>query len=209
MATTKGRISEQIHRILQGGDPAMSARITRKEVELAVEQVLNRLLKAERFVNLNEGESGITDLMIAEYDNVAVTTYKGTSKCSLPAIPIALPRGRGVWHVSGTNTPHDPYIPMQPGQWALVKEQRILGNMSGLTGYEVRGKELIFTKNLPGLGVNAVLIRLLVTDFSQLGEFDILPIPADMEDLVIRGVLELFGVWQKADKIVDGTDNKV
>jgi hypothetical protein len=207
--TTKYKLSEQIQRILQGGDPAASARITRKEIELAIEQVLNRLLKTERFNNLNEGESYPSDILVAEYDNVAVTTYKDTSKCTLPAIPIALPRGRGVWHVSGTSTPNDPYIPLQPGQWALVKNQRILGDMSDLIGYEVKGKELVFTKNLPGISVNSVLIRLLVADFSQLGDYDMLPMPADMEDAVIRSVLELFGVYQKADKIVDGTDNKV
>lgn len=205
---TKFRISEQIHRILQGGDPAQSARITRKEIELAVEQVLNRLLKTERFNNLNENESYPSDILIAEYDNVAVTTYKDTSKCTLPAVPIALPRGRGVWHVSGVSTPNDPYIPLQPGQWALVRNQRILGDMSDKIGYEVKGSELVFTKNLPGISVNAVLIRLLVVDFSQLGYYDMLPIPPDMEDTVIKGVLELFGVYQKADKIVDGTDNK-
>lgn len=204
---TIGRITEQIYRIASGGDASFSNRMTKEEVRLLVEQALNRLLKAERFNNLNEGERGVVDLLLVEYDNVAVTTYKDTSKCTLPAIPVALPRGQGVYHVSGVNTPNDPYIPIQASQWPLIKNQRILGALSDRIGYEVRGKELIFTKNLPGISINSVLIRLLVSDFSKFSDTELLPIPADMEDTVIRSVLEILGVYQKPDNIADGVNS--
>ena len=205
---TKRRIAEQILRIAQGGDPAGASNMKLPEVMLLVEQSLNELLKIERFKNIAEGDRYPVDLMIATYDNVAVTTYKDTSKCTLPAIPIALSRGRGVWQISKTDSPSEPFIPIQPGQWALIKNQRILGELSGIIGYEVNGKEAIFTQNLPGQGIDEVMIKLLVVDFSQLSETDLLPIPADMELQVIKNVLELLGVYQREDNIVNGVDDK-
>lgn len=207
MASTIGRIAEQIQRIVSGGNPASTQRVTLPEIRIALGQVINRLLKMERINNYNEGErSPVVDACIAEYDNVAVTTYKDTSACTLPVLPLHLTRGRGVWHVSKTNSPHDPFIPLQPGQWALVKNHRILGDIN--IGYEVRGNRLIFTENLPGQSINAVLIRLLVNDFDSYSDTDILPIPADMEMTVIEEVLKLLGAWQPSDKKVDGVDNK-
>lgn len=205
---TKRRIAEQILRIAQGGDPAGASNLKIGEVMLLVEQSLNELLKIERFNNIREGDRYPVDLMIATYDNVAVTTYKDTSKCVLPAIPIALSRGRGVWAISKTDSPSEPFIPIQPGQWAMIKNQRLLGELSGIYGYEVHGKDVIFTENLPGQSVTEVLIKLLVVDFSQLSETDLLPIPADMEMTVIKNVLEVLGVYQREDNIVNGVDDK-
>lgn len=209
MASTIGRISEQIQRVLSGGDPSNTQRITLPEIRIAIGQVINRLLKIERLSNYQEGEkSPVVDAAIAEYDNVAVTTYKDTSTCTLPAMPLHLTRGRGVWHVSKIDSPSDPFIPIQPGQWSLIKSQRILGDLNGLVGYEIRGDKLIFTENLPGRSINYVLIRLLVNDFDSYSDTDILPIPADMEMTVIEEVLKLFGAWQPSDKKVDGVSNK-
>ena len=208
MATTKKKIAEQIFRIIQGGDPAGASNVKLPEVMLLVEQSLNTLLKIERFTNLKEGDRYPVDLAIATYDNLAVTTYKDVSKCVLPAMPIAMSRGRGVWQVSKTDSISDPFIPLQPGQWAMVKNQRLLGELSGLVGYEVFGKDVVFTQNLVGQGVTAVMIKLIVSDFSQLSETDLLPIPADMEIQVIKMVLEMLGVYQKEDNAINGVDNK-
>lgn len=205
---TKRRIAEQILRIAQGGDPAGASNMKIGEVMLLVEQSLNEHLKIERFNNIREGDRYPVYLMIATYDNVAVTTYKDTSKCTLPAIPISLSRGRGVWQISKTDSPSEPFIPIQPGQWAMIKNQRILGELSGIYGYEVNGKDVVFTENLPGQGVNQVMIKLLVVDFSQLSDTDLLPIPADMEMTVIKNVLEVLGVYQREDNIVNGVDDK-
>ena len=209
MASTIGRISEQIQRIVSGGNPASTQRVTLPEIRIAIGQVINRLLKMERINNYNEGErTPVVDAAIAEYDNVSVSAYKDTSSCTLPVTPLHLTRGRGVWHVSLVDSPHEPFIPLQPGQWALVKNHRLLGELGGLTGYEVRGNKLIFTKNLLDQDIEYVLVRLLVNDFDSYSDTDILPIPADMEMTVIEEVLKLLGVWQPSDKKVDGVSNK-
>ena len=84
MATTIGRISEQIQRIINGGDPSSDNQIQLQEIKLLVGQVCNKLLKLERFsVNMPEGDYGVPQSMIATYDNIPVTAYKDRAKSEI------------------------------------------------------------------------------------------------------------------------------
>lgn len=201
MATTKKRIAEQVQRLLKG-NPIISARVHINDVMLLVEQVSNQLLKADHFaVNMPEGDTIPNNAMVFSYDNVPVTTYKTTkSRASLPSIPISLPRNMGVLHVSKTDAIDEPFIPIPTSMYGIVKPQALLGDLSGLIGYEVVGKDIIFTKNLPGMGVNNVFIRLVGVDMSQLSDYDILPLSSDMEAQVVQGVYNILVQTPPADK---------
>lgn len=201
MATTKKKISEQVQRMIKG-NPIISARIHINDIKLLVEQVANQLLKADHFaVNVPEGDTIPNNAMVFTYDNVPVTTYKTTkSRASLPSIPISLPRNMGVLHVSKTDAIDEPFIPIPTSMFGIVKPQALLGDLSGLIGYEVVGKDIIFTKNLPGMGVNNVFIRLVGVDMSQLSDYDILPLSADMEAQVVQSVYTILVQTPPADK---------
>lgn len=201
MATTKKRIAEQVQRLLKG-NPIISARIHINDIKLLVEQVSNQLLKADHFaVNVPEGDTIPNNAMVFSYDNVPVTTYKTTkSKATLPSIPISLPRNMGVLHVSKTDAIDEPFIPIPTSMYGIIKPQALLGDLSGLIGYEVVGKDIIFTKNLPGMGVNNVFIRLVGVDLSQLTDYDILPLSADMEAQVVQAVYNILVQTPPADK---------
>lgn len=201
MATTKKRIAEQVQRLLKG-NPIISARIHINDIKLLIEQVSNQLLKADHFaVNVPEGDTIPNNAMVFSYDNVPVTTYKTTkSKATLPSIPISLPRNMGVLHVSKTDAIDEPFIPIPTSMYGIIKPQALLGDLSGLIGYEVVGKDIIFTKNLPGMGVNNVFIRLVGVDLSQLTDYDILPLSADMEAQVVQAVYNILVQTPPADK---------
>jgi hypothetical protein len=202
--STKFRISEQILRLMKG-NPTVESRFHRKEVELLVQQVSNQLLKAEHFnVNMAGGDTVPPNCMIYTYESVPVTTYKTTkSKAELPAIPINLPKGMGVFHVSKTDDIDNPFVPIPPGLWGIVKPQDLLGDLSGLIGYEVVGGSVVFTKNLPGLGIDNVFMRLVGVDISTVGDYDILPISADMEAQIVQAVYSLIVQAPPADKQVN------
>lgn len=204
MSTTKYKISEQIQRLLKG-NPMISARVHMNDIKLAVEQNINALLKAEYFsVNLPEGDVIPNNCMIFTYDNVAVSAYKTTkSKATLPAIPISLPRNMGVLHVSKTDAIDEPFIPIPPSMYGIIKPQDLFGDMSGLVGYEVVGRDIIFTTNLPAASINTVYIRLVGSDISQLSDYDMLPISADMEAQVVQNVYNLFVQLPAADKNIN------
>lgn len=199
--TTRYKITEQINRLI-AGNPVISGRIHMNDIRLLVEQVANQLLKADHFsINVPEGDTIPNNCMIFTYDNVAVSTYKTTkSKATLPSIPISLPRNMGVLHVSKTDSIDEPFIPIPSSLYGIVKPQTLLGDLSGLIGYEVIGKDIIFTKNLPGLGVNSVFIRLVGIDMSQLSDYDILPLSADMEGQVVTQVYNILAQAPPADR---------
>lgn len=201
MSSTKGKIVEQIQRLIEGNS-IINSRVHKNDIKLLVEQVGNQLLKADHFaVNVPEGDTIPNNCMVFTYDNVAVTTYKTTkSKATLPAIPISLPRNMGVLHVSKVEAIDEPFIPIPTSLYGVIKPQALLGDLSGLIGYEIVGRDIIFTKNLPGLGVNAVYIRLVGLDLSQLGDYDLLPLSADMEAQLVTQVYNILAQVPPADK---------
>jgi hypothetical protein len=206
MATTKKKLAEQALRLVKG-NPTASSRIQEAEVMLLIEQVANSVLKADYFqVNLPEGDTVPNNCMVFSYDNVPVTTYKGVSKATLPSIPINLPRNMGVLHISKTDDINSPFIPIPSSTFGIIKPQVLLGDLSGLIGYEVVGKDVIFTKNLPGMNVNSVYMRLVGVDLSQLSIYDILPVSSDQELAIIDTVYKMLVTVPQTDRVVDGND---
>ena len=200
MATTKYKIAEQVMRMLKG-NPVVSGRFHMNDVKLLVEQVANKLTKAEHFsVNMADGDSIPPNCMIYTYDSVAVTTDGLKSKCTLPSIPINLPRNMGVFHISEVDSPDDPFIPIPSGLYGIVKVQDLLGSLSGLIGYEVFGSTVMFTEDLPGLGINNVMIRLVGMDISTVSDYDLLPLSSDMEFSIVDTVYKTLITAPVADR---------
>lgn len=185
--TTKRKLAETIQRLI-AGNPVISGRIHINDIIIAVEQVANQVLKADYFaVNTPEGDTIPNNCMVFTYDNVPVTTYKTTkSKATLPSMPINLPRNMGVLHVSKIDAIDEPFIPIPTSMYGIVKPQDLLGELSGLIGYEVVGKDIIFTENLPGQSVNSVYIRLVGMDIGSLSIYETLPLSSDMEAQVVQ-----------------------
>jgi len=199
--TTKKKIAEQIQRLI-AGNPIISARIHINDVILAIEQVANQLLKADYFAtNTPEGDTIPNNCMVFTYDNVPVTTYKtNLSKATLPSMPINLPRNMGVLHVSKINAIEEPFIPIPTSMYGIVKPQDLLGELSGLIGYEVVGKDIIFTKNLPGMSVNSVYIRLVGVDIASLSIYETLPLSSDLEAQVVQTAYAMLVQVPPADR---------
>ena len=185
--TTKRKLAETIQRLI-AGNPVISGRIHINDIIIAVEQVCNQVLKADYFaVNTPEGDTIPNNCMVFTYDNVPVTTYKTTkSKATLPSMPINLPRNMGVLHVSKIDAIDEPFIPIPTSMYGIVKPQDLLGELSGLIGYEVVGKDIIFTENLPGQSVNSVYIRLVGMDIGSLSIYETLPLSSDLEAQVVQ-----------------------
>jgi hypothetical protein len=201
MATTRYKIIEGIQRLLKG-NPVISARIQKGDIRILVEQVANKLLKTEHFtVNMADGDTIPPNCMIYTYDSVPVTTYKTTkSICTLPSMPINLPKNMGVFHISKTDAIDEPFIPIPSGMAGIIKPVDLLSDLSGLIGYEVFGSQVVFTKNLPGLGVNNVFMRLVGVDLNTVDDYTILPISADMEADIVQTVYNILVQTPPADR---------
>lgn len=201
--TTKFKIAEQIQRLL-AGNPEIQSRVQKNDVKLLIEQVANQLLKTEYFqVNMADGDTVPPNCMIYTYESVPVVTYKGKSKCTLPSMPINLPKNMGVFHISKTDAIDEPFIPIPSGLYGIVKPQALLGELSGLVGYEVFGKEVVFTTNLPGQNVNNVFIRLVGVDLNTVTDYETLPISSDMEIQIVQAVYNILVQIPPADKTLN------
>ena len=80
----------------------------------------------------------------------------------------------------------------------IFKPSQILADTQ--ISYEIVGGLVIFNKNLPGLGINSVYIRLVGVDISQLSDYDLLPLSADMEAQVIQQVYNILVQTPPADR---------
>ena len=204
--TTKYRIAEQVARLLNGGNVPAAAKVKIPEIKIAVEQCLNKLLKME-YLNLNipSFEMIPNGASVATYENIVIEQYGTRSKSTLPAMPLKLPRGIGVYQIFDPANPDCPFIPLEMGQLGLLKSQPLLNNLLGQTGYEWYGMDIIFTTDLTQTPPIYLTMRLVVLDISHYSDYDILPIPSDMEWDVIQEVYKLFTTEPIADKLVDSS----
>jgi len=106
----------------------------------------------------------------------------------------------GVFHISKTDAIDEPFIPIPSGMAGIIKPVDLLSDLSGLIGYEVFGSQVVFTKNLPGLGVNNVFMRLVGVDLNTVDDYTILPISADMEADIVQTVYNILVQTPPADR---------
>lgn len=102
------------------------------------------------------------------------------------------------------------FIPIQPGQSAYIKEQKLINNLLGFVGYEQTGDGyILFTEDITAaLAINAVDIQLVVMDFDHYSDFDLLPMTADMAAEVIQTISLLLLQAPPTDLKVDSTSEQ-
>jgi hypothetical protein len=194
MATIK-TLEQQVLRRLSGGDRPVGSPFHPLEIQEAIKQTINSLLKTEYYnETLPTGETIPDGCILATYDSVTVTAWNGVSKSTLPAVPVKLPRNMGVFHIGKTTDAFTGFIPMKMGVFSQVSQQRMISDLLDQYGYEVRGKEVVYNKNLitETPSITAVTMRLIVSDFSKYTDYELLPIDADMEMLVVDAVYNTF-----------------
>lgn len=207
------RLAEEILKVLSGGDIQAATNISLNEIKISIGQVCNQMLKIEHF-NANEklGEKIPNGTVLGLYEGIAVTSYNGKSKATLPIKPIKLPRNMGVWAIYPKYTTDGNYeldkefIPLQMGQGALIKSQPLINDLLGQFGYETFGLDIIFTKDLKTIHPDIVLaMRLAIMDISEYGDYDILPILPEQEWTIKQEVIKLYSAVGVSDMLVDST----
>lgn len=205
MATSRMKISEQCLLWLNGGRLPDAANVHIYEIRELVNQIGNKLLKLQFVENMNLGENIPNGLAIAEYNNMPIVKYNNVSKSVLPAYPIKLPMNMGLYEIFATGDVTSTFIPLQQGDIAMLASMPLLNAIFPYTGYELRGMNVVYSKDLTNNGQSSptVTIRLVVLDFSQYGDTDILPIDASQEYDIITEVCKFYGAEPPPDKIDD------
>jgi len=189
--TTKYLMAEQILTRLAGGFRDVSQSVQMEDVVKSIEQVINSMFQMQYYSSvLPSGETVPDNLMIAYYENIAVTTDGDKSKALLPIMPISLPRNMGVFRVTDPNG--NDYIPVPLGQGSLLNADKLLNNLLGQVWYEIKNFTVQFSKDIKLLGVDTVNMYLVVMDISLYSNTDPLPVPKNMEEEIIERVYAKF-----------------
>jgi hypothetical protein len=213
------KISEQVDEILSA-NPKAATNVSKGQIRESIGQAINAILRIQYYDTSQAGGETIPEgVVIACYDNVPVTAYKGVAIATLPAVPVSLPKGMGVYHVSRTDDINNWFIPIPRGQTAMLGDEPLISNVLDLVAYEVRSDSdsspaILFKQDVTDASVvtpaiTEIYIELLVYDISKYGDYDLLPITADMEAMVIEKVVKLLSTTPETNEIVDPvTDNK-
>lgn len=209
MASIK-KLAEQALRVVSGGNVRSSSSIHQKEMEAVVVQAMSSVLKLET-VALSKQFGDIPFNFVATYEGITVEEVSDCEcKAKLPIHPISLPFGVGVWAVYKPDCPSDGFVPMVVGSSTLLSRTKhsgmadILG--SEVIAYEPVGSEIKIKRGKDDIG-ETVTVQLLVSDPSKIGVDDPLPLPQDMELLVVKSAIEVFMKKFPHDDSNDGKSN--
>lgn len=105
----------------------------------------------------------------------------------------------------------DQFLPIASGQSGFFKAQNdLLNNLGGNVGYEVRDGYVIMTEDITATkGITHVDMQLVVADMEKYGDFDILPIPADLAAKVITDCARLFASQAPQNETADSVSEKL
>ena len=201
-------LAERIYRIFSGGNPGDDSGIQLEDVKHLVVDQINKMLKTEAMsANVKLGDNTFPALVIASYDGRACEVVdNATARVELPAVPVSLPKGMGVWMVADSLNPNVHFIPIKPGDFSLLSETGLVQNnqIFGQNIYDVSGG-YINIHHPDNMNIDNVDIKLVVVDVSTLGDYDMLPIPLDYINDVVKETLNILrAVPPKED---DANDN--
>lgn len=184
MATNYLLLSEQIKRAYSRGIDRedISPRLDSREVKLYVVQAINQLIKLE-IASIGENLDTVIGTYTAVRAGASPSYY-----IDLPVLPISLPKNMGIWRVYKSDCPWAPFVPLKMGDFDIAQGTPSQ-YLEQLTGYYQEGKRICFTKD-PGENIT---LKLVVNDPGKISDTDILPIPPEMETLVIDMVLQRLG----------------
>ena len=202
MATTRTKIREEIQ-LLYGQflqKNGFNDNIDVRLIDILVSQSINKFLKTQTLQTLKAGSVEIPTCNIITYDLVV-----SNGVATLPVYPISLPMDMGVWRVYLTSNPNVLFIPINKG-YSTVYQGLNVEFLEGQTGYIINGNKLTFKNTVPTSNVS---VDLLVSDFTTIGEGELLPVSPEIESTVISDVLEIISQGRFSQSELNSKDTKV
>ena len=199
MATTRKKLAEQIVRILDGGNISDDSRISKREVMALIDQerdTLIRQLIEDRFytksTTTNKAELEITGDFVTLDTSLSVSS----NKVELPSQPITLPNDMGIVRVYTSS--HD-YIRMPyGGGTSSANTNPLYHNTVTSTGkkfWYIQGNELYLYQD-----ASATVNVAYVAVSSTLSDTATYPIPADMESIIVKNLVETLNLLKAAEE---------
>lgn len=190
----RSQISEQILRILAGGNITKDFRYDIREINLLVNQYRDALVRRDmlqdRQMNLLEDILyDTTEDNVTTFENIEVLYNSNTNiyYSKMPVSPMSLPSGKGVFMVSLMQSQYKPFLPISPSFISSTygTERADLG---GNIGYYREGDKIIY-HNIDCNKPKYVLIKMIVSA-SDLSD-EQLNIPNHLQAEIIQSIVAL------------------
>jgi hypothetical protein len=201
---SKKQIAEQAMRIISGGHLKPDRTVDIREVMIHLDQIRDARVRIDTFNNVKMGEYVVDEDYLTFHESVSVQTdaVKSLKYVVLPANPISLPYGLGLYQITPIGDMEDAWIIVPTGQIALAEGSQALEHE--LKTYCWRVGDRVYFKNIDA-AVSEV--TLLTADTSaDIAETADYPVPPDVEAELLQQLVQTFGVMQQVphDEQEDG-----
>jgi hypothetical protein len=198
----RAQISQQIKRLLAGGGAA-DLKFDYREIELAMDQNRDMLVKNMFFQQYAQGNFNIDQTYIHRFRNVpvALDADSGEYFSELPASLISLPNNREIYQVRPIKDLVNVYIPVNPNSIAINSSSKDI-YLDGRKGYYRQGGNIYFV-NLSSQDMVDKITMLLVSAGESVPD-DEEYIGGDLEQALVNAVTVMF--TPAMNKAQDTTD---
>jgi len=209
MATTKGIMIDRVLAFLEGGSPTTRGRATRDRVAAELNGVIAALMKVQVLESFKDGQSVPDGAVIATYEGPngegIPLDRRDNGRCSakVPATPMSIPGGIGLFAVYPHGYPEKQYIPIPSGLLYTVTGNKVMNPLARKTYCYGNGRVTINNDEI-GNGVTHVDMELCVMDITRQEEDEIVQIPGDIETQAVIAVVQLLSV----DTPIERADSK-
>lgn len=219
-------ISEQILRILNGGNIPRDSAFNEQDVQYMVRDTAAKLIKGEWFSERNEGGKTIDSRYVVTFDNleVKIDDKTGENYINIPVTNyIRLPYGAGIRSIrpdnSGTTrTKRTKYVETRAfipisNRFLDIYFQLPVESLEGIYGGMVRGTKMYFTKRygktLKQYDINKMTMDIVTVSPEAISVDEDLPIAAELLQQLKTEVIEIMtaGKPQVVDTIDDQNPN--
>ena len=218
--TTVRKLQAQVSRLLEKGPRTRDSKLSPAYVQELIRQSAHKLLKAEHYQNMNDGERTVNPLVIATYTATVLNdSTRHRNYVATPGYPMNLPETHGIFQVrplTGQVAVDKAMIPLDPFELEMFSSSSAGAEVfKDQFMFEPDRDKIWFTEN-NGVtllnftpAITTVEIRQALIDPTQVDENDNFPVPPEMETDIIRDVLSYHGYTggEIHDMINDGNPN--
>jgi len=201
---TKRQIAEQAMRILSGGNPKPDNPWDIREFMLVLDQLRDYRCRIDTFNNVKMGEYRVDEDYLSFYESVSVSTdaVKSLKYITLPADPISLPYGLGLYQITPIGDMEDAYIIIPAGSAAIYSGTQALEHELKVFCWQVGG--IVYFKNIDA-AVSEVTV-LMAASSKSITESATYPVPPDVEAELLQQLVQTFDPMRQIphDEMDDG-----
>ncbi len=200
---TLAELTQQVIRIVSGGNQSKDSQLDKREVKLFLVQELNYAIKMEYYSNSSSMDKGVSGQYIATFvqtvlrDNVRSETY---IEVPVPYIAIG-GTDKGIKEVSPMNDKEQSYVPTPNGAKNIFRGLPA-GNLEQRVGFYPERSKIYFSVDIMKKGVSKVRLKLIVA------AGDDMVIDPAIETTIRDKAVAAFSKEGKQDRLNDQVDAK-